>query len=128
MNPAHPGGRYPYSRRHGAAGGTGRTDMTTAATTSVAAAVLDRLYAAWAAGDADAFVADFTADATSIVPGSVSQGRAALRDRMATLFAGPLNGTRVVDEVQSVRYLGADTAVVISRSAVVPAGATEPDG
>jgi uncharacterized protein (TIGR02246 family) len=33
-------------------------------------AVLGRLYEAWAAGDADAFVAEHAADATSIVPGS----------------------------------------------------------
>jgi uncharacterized protein (TIGR02246 family) len=102
--------------------------MTTA-TTNEATIVLDQLYNAWAAGDADAFVACFTPDATSIVPGSVADGRAAIHQRMATRFAGPLAGTRVTDEVIGVRYLGTDAAVLVSRSAVVPAGAdAPPDG
>jgi uncharacterized protein (TIGR02246 family) len=91
-------------------------------------AVLDSLYKAWADNDADAFVASYTEDATSILPGSYSAGRAATRDRMAAAFAGPLKGSQVRDEVQSVRYLGADAAVVITRSAVVMAGETEAPG
>jgi uncharacterized protein (TIGR02246 family) len=87
--------------------------------------VLDNLYQAWADNDADALVASYTEDATSILPGSYSAGRAATRDRMAERFAGPLKGSRVRDEVQSVRHLGADAAVVVTRSAVVMAGETE---
>lgn len=88
-------------------------------------AVLDSVYTAWADYDADAFVASYTEDATSILPGSYSVGRTAIRDRMAAAFAGPLKGSRVRDEVQSVRHLGADAAVVVSRSAIVMAGETE---
>jgi len=44
---------------------------------------------------------------------------------MAAAFAGPLKGSRVRDEVQSVRRLGADAAVVVSRSAVLMAGEAE---
>ena len=88
-------------------------------------AVLDSLYKAWADNDADAFVASYTEDATSVLPGSYSAGRAATRDRMAAAFAGPLKGSRVRDEVQSVRRLGADAAIVVTRSAVVMAGETE---
>jgi uncharacterized protein (TIGR02246 family) len=91
-------------------------------------AVLDNLYKAWADNDADAFVASYTEDATSILPGSYSVGRAATRDRMAAAFAGPLKGSRARDEVQSVRHLGADAAIVVTRSAVVMAGETEPPG
>lgn len=87
--------------------------------------VLDNLYQAWADHDADAFVASYTEDATSILPGSYSAGRAATRDRMAAAFAGPLRGSRVRDEVQSVRRLGADAAVVVTRSAVLMADETE---
>jgi uncharacterized protein (TIGR02246 family) len=89
-------------------------------------AVLDSIYEAWADNDADAFVASYTQDATSILPGSYSAGRTATRDRMAAAFAGPLKGSQVRDEVQSVRHLGAEAAIVVSRSAVVMAGETEP--
>lgn len=88
--------------------------------------VLDNLYQAWADNDADAFVADYTEDTTSILPGSCSVGPAATRDRMAAAFAGPLKGSQVRDEVQSVRRLGADAAVVVSRSTVLMAGETQP--
>lgn len=88
--------------------------------------VLDNLYQAWADNDADAFVADYTEDTTSILPGSYSVGPAATRDRMAAAFAGPLKGSQVRDEVQSVRRLGADAAVVVSRSTVLMAGETQP--
>jgi uncharacterized protein (TIGR02246 family) len=89
-------------------------------------AVLDRLYTAWAANDPDAFVADYAEDATSILTGSCRVGRQMVRDRMAAAFAGPLRGSRVIDEVQSVRFLGDEVAVVVSRSAVVMAGEAEP--
>ena len=88
-------------------------------------AVLDSLYDAWADNDADAFVASYTEDATSILPGEYSASRAAVRDRMAAGFAGPLKGSRVRDEVQSIRHLGTDAAVVVTRSAGVMAGETE---
>jgi uncharacterized protein (TIGR02246 family) len=91
-------------------------------------AVLDGIYKAWADNDADAFVASYTEDATSILPGSYSAGRAATRDRMAAGFAGPLKGSQVRDEVQSVRHLGTDAAIVVTRSAVVMAGETEAPG
>ncbi|GAB2862549.1 hypothetical protein GCM10027176_75560 [Actinoallomurus bryophytorum] len=91
-------------------------------------AVLDGIYEAWADNDADAFVASYTEDATSILPGSYSAGRTATRDRMAAGFAGPLKGSQVRDEVQSIRHLSADAAIVVTRSAVVMAGETEPPG
>lgn len=89
-------------------------------------AVLDNLYRAWADNDADAFVADYTEDMTSIIPGSYTVGPAAARDRLAESFAGPLKGSQVRDEVQSVRRLGADAAVVVSRSCILMAGETRP--
>jgi uncharacterized protein (TIGR02246 family) len=44
---------------------------------------------------------------------------------MAAGFAGPLKGSRVLDEPQSVRFLGSDTAVVITEGGVLMAGQTE---
>jgi uncharacterized protein (TIGR02246 family) len=94
-------------------------------------AVLERLYGAWAANDADAFVADYTEDATSILPREYGVGREAIRDRMAGVFAGPLKGTTVHDEVLSVRFLGDAAAVIVSRSTVLMPGqdlSAVPDG
>jgi len=98
--------------------------MTDTAVDREVLAVLDNLYQAWGDNDADAFVDSFTADATSILPGSVSTGRAAIRDRMARGFAGPLRGSRVRDEVQDFRRLGDAAAIVVTRSAVVLPGET----
>jgi uncharacterized protein (TIGR02246 family) len=83
--------------------------------------VLQRLYDAWAAGDADAFVQDYTDDATVVMPGVFHSGREAIRASMATGFAGPLKGSRGIDELQDVRVLG-DTAVVVSRAGILMAG------
>lgn len=87
--------------------------------------VLSDLYAAWADNDAKAFAETFAADATSILPGSYRKGKEAIHDNMAAAYDGPFKGSRVVDEVQQVRFLGADAAVVTSRSAVLMAGETE---
>ncbi|MFF0306950.1 SgcJ/EcaC family oxidoreductase [Streptosporangium sp. NPDC004379] len=90
--------------------------------------LLHAVYAAWADNDADAFVAPYAEDATSILPGSYRRDREEIRARMAAGFAGPLKGSRVVDEVQSVRFPGADAAVVVSRSVVLMAGESEAPG
>ncbi|WP_214414564.1 SgcJ/EcaC family oxidoreductase [Sphaerisporangium fuscum] len=87
--------------------------------------VLHGVYTAWADNDADAFVAHFTDDATSILPGSYRAGKEEIRARMAAAFAGPLKGSRVLDEVRGVRFPGEDAAVVVSRSGVLMAGETE---
>jgi uncharacterized protein (TIGR02246 family) len=69
---------------------------------SAVRAVLDDVYAAWAAGDADAFVARYAQNASAVLPGAWLQGREAIRATMADAFAGPLKGSRGVHEVQSV--------------------------
>jgi hypothetical protein len=81
---------------------------------------------AWAAGDADAFVASYTEEASAILPGFALLGRAAIRDAMGDAFAGPLKGSRRVHQLRSVRFLndadgdgaggGGGTAIVLSRS------------
>ncbi|WP_435794941.1 YybH family protein [Nocardia beijingensis] len=54
-------------------------------------AVLADSYKAWEAGDADAMVADYTADATAIMTGSLRDSREVIRQSMALAFAGPLD-------------------------------------
>jgi uncharacterized protein (TIGR02246 family) len=89
-------------------------------------AVLDDVYTAWADNDAYAFVAPDSHEATAILPGAHLIGREAICAAMAEVFAGSLKGSRAVHEVQSVRYLGGDAAIVISKGAIVMAGQIGP--
>ncbi|MGI5232040.1 SgcJ/EcaC family oxidoreductase [Actinoallomurus sp. CA-142502] len=86
--------------------------------------VFDQVYAAWAAGDADAFAAVYTDDVTVAMPGVFNKGRTAVHEHMAAGFAGPLKGSRGVDQPLDIRVWG-DTAIVVSRAGIVPAGETE---
>ncbi|MEU4394652.1 SgcJ/EcaC family oxidoreductase [Kribbella sp. NPDC023855] len=88
-------------------------------------AVLVDSYKAWEAGDADGMVANYTADATAILPGSLRDGRATIRDSMALAFDGPLKGTSTYDKQLSLRFVGSDAAIVISESGVLFPGQTE---
>jgi uncharacterized protein (TIGR02246 family) len=91
---------------------------------SAVAAVLDEVYAAWAAGDADAFVAPYAEHATAVLPGSYLRGKEAIRTTMAEGFTGPLRGSKGLHQVQSIRFPGADTAIVISKGGIQFAGQT----
>jgi len=74
--------------------------------------VIHAVYDNWAAGDADAFAELYTDDATVVQPGVHKKNKGEIQTTMAAAFAGPLKGSRVLDEPQSVRFLGPDTAVV----------------
>jgi uncharacterized protein (TIGR02246 family) len=82
-------------------------------------------YRAWAAGDADAFVADYTEDATVIMPGSYKRNRAEIRQSMSDSFATFLKNSTVTDELQDIRFLGQDYAIAVSRAGILFAGETE---
>jgi len=96
--------------------------MTTTIETTPILDVLHRMYAAWTAADADAFAAEYTDDATVVLPGTFHQGRAAVRDFMANAFTGRLKDTRGIDEPQDIRLVGKDTAIVVSKTAVLMVG------
>ena len=87
--------------------------------------VLVSSYQAWAAGDADGMVADYTADATAIMTGSLRDSREVIRQNMALGFAGPLKGSSTHNKQLSIRFVGRDGAIVISESAILFAGETE---
>jgi len=93
---------------------------------SAVRAVLDGVYAAWADNDADAFVASYAENATAVLPGSYLRDKEAIRATMASVFAGPLKGSSAIHDVQSIRFVGAEAAIVISKGAVLLAGQTEP--
>jgi uncharacterized protein (TIGR02246 family) len=81
--------------------------------------VLARLYKAWEANDAEAFVADYTDDAIVIQPGVYKKDREEIRTTMAAGFAGPLSGSRATDTPVDVRFLTDDTALVVSEGGIL---------
>jgi len=105
---------------------TNNAMSTVAEEDSTVRAVLEGILIAWADNDADAFVAWYAEDATVVLPGNYMKDKQAIRASMEAAFAGPLKGsTRVVD-LQSVRFLGSDAAVVVGKSAVVAEGEAGP--
>jgi uncharacterized protein (TIGR02246 family) len=87
--------------------------------------VLVNHYKAWDAGDADAFVADYTADATVIMPGIYRTSKEEVRRSMADGFASFLKGSTAIDKVESIRFLGENAAVAVSETGVRFPGETE---
>ena len=88
-------------------------------------AVLVDSYKAWEAGDADGMVANYTADATAIMTGSLRDSRDVIRESMALAFAGPLKGSSTYNKQVSVRFVGRDGAIVVSESGILFGGETE---
>jgi uncharacterized protein (TIGR02246 family) len=87
--------------------------------------VLADQYVAWATGNADAFVADYAADATVIMPGQYRRNREEIRQGMTTSFATFLKDTAVSDEIQNIRFLNDDCAIAISKAGILFPGETE---
>lgn len=81
--------------------------------------VLKGVYEAWEANDAEAFVADYLAEASVVQPGVYKKNRQEVQSTMAGGFAGPLKGSRVIDRPQDVRFPNEDTAIVISEGGIV---------
>src|SRR5690348_13595003 len=100
--------------------------IMTAATTSVAIAgvqeTLAGIYQTWQDGDGQAFAELYVEDATVVMPGVLHLGRQAIAEYMSVGFAGPLKGSRGIDEPVSIRILGEDTAVVVSKAGILMAG------
>lgn len=70
-------------------------------------------WAAWDAGDAEAYGACFAADVDYVAfDGQVVRGRAAVVDGHALLFATVLRRTRLRGEIEAVRFVSGDVAVV----------------
>jgi uncharacterized protein (TIGR02246 family) len=70
-------------------------------------------------------VADYTADATAIMTGSLRDSREVIRENMALAFAGPLKDTSTYNKQLSLRFVGKDAAIIVSESGILFAGQTE---
>ena len=108
--------------------------MTTSKTTTPGAgrqesdvsAVFGETSRAWADGDAEAFAARYTPDATVVLPGIYLPGQDAIRTAMAAAFAGPLKDSQRVHRVENIRFTDPATAIVITDSFTVHPGEPEP--
>ncbi|MFE9445099.1 SgcJ/EcaC family oxidoreductase [Streptomyces sp. NPDC006602] len=87
--------------------------------------VLAGVYQAWDAGDADAFVAAYTEDASAILPGSYRGSREEIRQTMADGFASYLKGSTTTNRIDQLRFLGPDAAVVVSETGILFPGESE---
>ncbi|WP_438028289.1 SgcJ/EcaC family oxidoreductase [Sorangium sp. So ce233] len=82
--------------------------------------MFEALCEAWAREGASAVDAFYTPDSDYVTfDGSWLRGREENRRVHEELFAGVLAGTRLVGEIERVRFLGPDTAVVVSTGAVL---------
>ncbi|MFD4764078.1 SgcJ/EcaC family oxidoreductase [Streptomyces sp. NPDC058439] len=86
-----------------------------------ARALLDALSARWDAGDGDGYGELFTPEATYVqFSGVALNGRREIADLHSLMFRTMLTGTRLVTkEIESVRMVGEDTAVIVSSAAVL---------
>ncbi len=99
-----------------------------AADTRAIAALVETFTKAFDAGDATAVAATFTAGALAVdEEGQRNEGRAAIRERLASSFKNA-PGSKIAIQVDSLRFLGTDTALEEGRTTITPkqgAGAPE---
>ncbi|MEV0298700.1 SgcJ/EcaC family oxidoreductase [Nocardia sp. NPDC050710] len=82
--------------------------------------LIGRATQAWADNDAAAYAAEFAEDSDYVAfDGTLLRGRKANRELHAGLFDGVLFGTRLEGEIESIRFVTDDIAVVHGTGAVV---------
>ena len=87
--------------------------------------LFQRLCQAWTDGDAEAYGACFTADCDYVsFDGTPTQGRGDVVESHDKLFRGVLFGTALVGEIESIRYIADDVAVVYGNGSVLVAWRT----
>ena len=103
--------------------GSGTKGAVRADDAKAIAALLASFTKAFNAGDATAAAATYAVDALTIdEQGERTEGRAAIRDRLAASFADNPGSTIAIKE-DTLRFLGPDTALEVGRTSITPAGA-----
>lgn len=102
------------------------TDPATLADdTAAAAKVPQRIVAAWAANDADAFADVFADDGIMILPNVYLDSSERVRSFMTSAYQADYQGTSVTGEPLAIRVLSETSAVVVTRGGVLLPGETE---
>lgn len=85
-------------------------------------ALFDRMCGAWTDGDAQEYGECFTADSDYVsFDGARAVGRAPMVEAHDKLFRGVLTGSKLVGEIESIRYLSPDVALVHATGSVLVA-------
>jgi uncharacterized protein (TIGR02246 family) len=86
-----------------------------------------QVLAGWNEASGDVFAAPFSEDADFVgFDGSVVRGRRRIAEAHQELFDKWLKGSRLVEERTTVRFLGANVAVVVSVGGTTMRGKSEP--
>jgi uncharacterized protein (TIGR02246 family) len=101
------------------------TDPASLADDPAAAKVPQRIVAAWAANDADAFADVFADDGIMILPNVYLEGNDQVRSFMARAYQGDYRGTSVTGEPLAIRRLSDTSAIVVTAGGVLLPGETE---
>lgn len=101
------------------------TEPGTTADQAAIAALTQKVIAAWAYHDADAFAGVFTEDGTMILPGVYKKGRDEIRAFLVESFAGNYKGTQVTGRPLEIRFFTPDSGVLITQGGVLGPGETE---
>jgi len=89
--------------------------------------LFQRLLDDWGRGDGDAYGYRFTEDADYVAfDGSRTRGRRAIAASHQQLFDRYLKGTRLTGDIESVKFLGHDVALVHATGNTVMSGKTKP--
>ncbi|MFE6610161.1 SgcJ/EcaC family oxidoreductase [Amycolatopsis sp. NPDC057786] len=104
---------------------TTETAKVTDADKAAIAALTQKVIAAWAYHDADAFADVFTEDGTMILAGSFADGREEIRAFLKDAYATNYKGTQVTGKPVSLRFLSADSAVLLTQGGVLYKGESE---
>jgi uncharacterized protein (TIGR02246 family) len=89
------------------------------------AALTQRVIAAWAYGDGDAFADLFVEEGTMILPGLFKKGREEIRAYLREAYAGPYKNTQVTGRPLDLRFLSPDSGILITQGGVLAQGETE---
>ncbi|MFI6574894.1 SgcJ/EcaC family oxidoreductase [Nocardiopsis sp. NPDC050513] len=77
-----------------------------------------RARAAWAEGDADALADVFVENGSLLLGDDQYTSREQIRGAMSEALSGPYKDTRLVEQPIDMRFLGDDTAVVVTEGGV----------